>query len=90
MTSTKLSPSHKIARRDHTPDWFSFRLSPSFLEQYYNREPDWGWKDEAGNSIGEITFVRTYSRLKPDGTKEKWWEVCKRVIEGMYSIQKDH
>jgi ribonucleotide reductase alpha subunit len=28
--------------------------------------------------------------MKEDGTKERWHEVCKRVIEGMYSIQKDH
>lgn len=69
---------------------FSFRLSPSFIDQYKEREPEWGWKDEAGNSIGELTFVRTYSRVKEDGTKEKWWEVCQRVIEGVYSIQKDH
>lgn len=71
-------------------EMFSFHLSPSFLEQYRDREPDWGWKDAAGNSIGELTFVRTYSRVKPDGTKERWWEVCQRVVEGMYSIQKDH
>lgn len=71
-------------------DMFSFRLSPYFLAQYKSREPEWGWKDKAGNSIGELTFVRTYSRLKEDGTKEKWWEVCQRVIEGMFSIQKDH
>lgn len=69
---------------------FSFKLSPAFLESYKDREPDWGWKDSAGNSIGELTFVRTYSRVKDDGTKEKWWEVCERVINGMYSLQKDH
>lgn len=68
---------------------FSFRLSDSFLEEYRNKEPQWGFRDAGGNSVGEITFVRTYSRLKDDGTKERWWEVCKRVIEGMYTIQKD-
>lgn len=69
---------------------FSFKLSPSFLEPFKTLEPEWGWKDSAGNSIGELTFVRTYSRVKEDGTKEKWWEVCERVINGMYSLQKDH
>lgn len=71
-------------------DSFSFHLSPSFLEEYKTKEPNWGWKDDAGNSIGELTFVRTYSRLKEDGSKERWWEVCERVINGMYSLQKDH
>jgi len=28
--------------------------------------------------------------MKEDGTKEKWHEVCRRVIEGMYSVQKNH
>jgi hypothetical protein len=28
--------------------------------------------------------------MKEDGTKERWHEVCKRVIEGMYSVQKNH
>ena len=50
----------------------------------------WGYTDAAGNSVGEITFLRTYSRLKEDGTKETWAEVCERVINGMYSLQKDH
>jgi adenosylcobalamin-dependent ribonucleoside-triphosphate reductase len=40
--------------------------------------------------VGEITFLRTYSRLKEDGTKETWVDVCQRVINGMYSLQKDH
>jgi adenosylcobalamin-dependent ribonucleoside-triphosphate reductase len=28
--------------------------------------------------------------LKEDGTKETWSDVCERVINGMYSLQKDH
>lgn len=68
---------------------FSFRLSDDFVEGYRDRQPDWGFKDAGGNSLGEISFIRTYSRVKDDGTKERWYEVCRRVIEGMYSIQKD-
>lgn len=69
---------------------FSFQLKEDFLEQYKNVTPPFGFKDAGGNSLGELVFIRTYSRVKPDGTKEKWWEVCERVINGMYSIQKDH
>lgn len=69
---------------------FSFRLSDDFVSQYHDKEPDWGYKDAAGNAVGEIAFLRTYSRVKEDGSKERWWEVCERVINGMYSIQKDH
>jgi len=53
-------------------------------------ESPFGFVDAGGNALGEITFVRTYSRVKDDGTKERWYEVVRRVIEGMYSVQKNH
>ena len=69
---------------------FSFKLSEEFVGGYKERKAPFGYRDAAGNSVGEITFLRTYSRLKEDGTKETWVDVCERVINGMYSIQKDH
>jgi adenosylcobalamin-dependent ribonucleoside-triphosphate reductase len=71
-------------------DFFSFKLSSDFVESYKKLEAPFGFRDAATNSLGEITFIRTYSRMKDDGTKERWHEVCKRVIEGMYSVQKNH
>jgi adenosylcobalamin-dependent ribonucleoside-triphosphate reductase len=71
-------------------DIFSFRLLEEFVNKYKDVEPPFGFSDAGGNSLGEITFIRTYSRVKEDGTKERWYEVCKRVIEGMYSVQKNH
>lgn len=69
---------------------FSFRISEEFLSDYRNKQTPFGYRDAAGNSVGEITFLRTYSRLKIDGKKETWVDVCERVINGMYSLQKDH
>ena len=69
---------------------FSFRLSDDFIEGYKSKKAPFGYQDAAGNSVGEITFLRTYSRLKEDGTKETWVDVCERVINGMYSLQKEH
>jgi adenosylcobalamin-dependent ribonucleoside-triphosphate reductase len=69
---------------------FSFKLTEEFVNGYRGKPVPWGYKDAAGNSVGEIIFLRTYSRLKEDGTKETWVDVCERVINGMYSIQKDH
>ena len=69
---------------------FSFRLSDDFVSTYRGQKAPFGYADAAGNSVGEITFLRTYSRLKEDGTKETWADVCERVINGMYSLQKDH
>jgi len=69
---------------------FSFRISEDFVSTYKEKKAPFGYRDAGGNSVGEITFLRTYSRLKEDGTKETWVDVCERVINGMYSLQKDH
>jgi adenosylcobalamin-dependent ribonucleoside-triphosphate reductase len=69
---------------------FSFRLTDDFVSGYNDKFAPFGYRDAGGNSVGEITFLRTYSRLKADGTKETWVDVCERVINGMYSLQKDH
>tara|TARA_R110000824_G_scaffold39325_6_gene119043 strand:- start:5766 stop:7733 length:1968 start_codon:yes stop_codon:yes gene_type:complete len=65
-----------------------FRLSESFIEPYKNQEVPWG-------PLGYVTFKRTYSRrlseFDPDAVgTEEWWQTCRRVIEGMFDIQKEH
>lgn len=72
------------------PDYLSFKLGEEFVGNYRNKEVPWGFKDAAGSSVSEIVFLRTYSRVKPDGTKETWVDVCERVVNGMFSIQKDY
>jgi ribonucleoside-triphosphate reductase (thioredoxin) len=59
-------------------------LSDEFLYEYAKTEPNWGFKS-GPNSIGEITYRRTYSR---DG--EQWWETVQRVVEGVYEILENH
>ena len=71
-------------------NYFSFKLADDFVAQYKEKKSPFGYRDAGGNSVGEITFLRTYSRLKADGQKETWVDVCERVINGMYSLQKDH
>lgn len=63
----------------------SFQLDSSFVATYEGRPVPWGF-----GVLSEVVFLDKYSRVKPDGTKERWHEVCERVINGMYSIQKDH
>ena len=60
-----------------------FSLSQIFLDQYKNTQPKWG-------PLGYVTYKRTYSRTKEDGSSEEFWETCKRVVEGVYNIQKIH
>ena len=71
-------------------EYLSFRLPDDFISQYTERKPNWGFDIGAGNTLGELTFITKYSRRKEDGTKERWYETCRRVIDGYYSILKDH
>lgn len=70
-------------------DFLSFKLSDDFISTYVDRQVPWGFNIGAGNSLGELTFLTKYSRRKEDGTKERWFETCRRVIEGTFTIQKD-
>ena len=65
-----------------------FKLSDTFIEQYKDREVPWG-------PLGYVTFKRTYARRLSEfnegetGTEE-WYQTCRRVIEGMFEMQKQH
>ena len=61
----------------------TFRLTENFLSKYEGVQPDWGF-----NGLGHFVYMRTYSRVKEDGTNEEWWETVRRVVEGTYNIQK--
>ena len=65
-----------------------FRLSDTFIEPYKEAEVPWG-------PVGYVTFKRTYARrlseFDPNATgTEEWWQTCRRVIEGMFNMQKQH
>ena len=65
-----------------------FTLSEAFLAPYKVKDPPWG-------PLGYITFKRTYARKMSEfghdlDETEEWWHVCKRVIEGMFTLQKNH
>ena len=56
-------------------------LSPSFLTQYKNKQPNWGF-----SGLGYIVYKRTYARQKEDGTTEEWNETVERCINGAQKI----
>lgn len=62
-----------------------FKLSDAFIEQYKGKKPPFGF-----NGLGELVYMRTYSRIKEDGSNEQWLETCQRVIDGTYNMQKKH
>lgn len=70
--------------------FLSFKLPDDFIAQYEDIEPSWGFDIGGDNSLSELVFITKYSRKKADGTKEKWYEVCRRCVEGSYTVLKNH
>ena len=68
-----------------------FSLAPAFLADFEGRQPAWG-------PVGYFTFKRTYARPLCDcddprscgHPSEEFFDCCKRVVEGVYNVQKAH
>lgn len=56
-------------------------LTDKFLSKYQGKQPNWGF-----NGLGYAVYKRTYSRTKPDGKSEEWWETVARCLEGAQKI----
>ena len=57
-----------------------FELDADLLEGFQARPVPWGF-----GALSRVTYQRTYSR---DG--ERWWQTCRRVVEGMFTILRIH
>lgn len=55
------------------------RPKKSVNEVFRNGEIQWG-------PIGKEVYLRTYSRLKPDGTQESWQDTVLRVVDGNLAL----
>lgn len=60
-----------------------FELDTSFLNEYTNKQPKF-------NSLGYVTYKRTYARPLDNGKSEEWIDTVQRVVEGTFTIQKKH
>lgn len=56
-------------------------IDDAFVSAYAVKQAPWGF-----NGMGEIVFLRTYSRKKDNGTIETWPETIQRVINGAIEI----
>ena len=63
----------------------SFKLDKQFTNKFIGKKPKFGF-----NGLGEFVFYRTYSRIKPNGSKETFLDTAIRVVEGCYEIQRLH
>ena len=64
-------------------EYKKFALSDNFIDGYKRKRAPFGF-----NGLGELVYMRTYSRIKDDGKNEMWWETVQRVVEGTYNMQK--
>ena len=46
-----------------------FTLSENFINKYKRRKAPFGF-----NGLGELVYMRTYSRIKENGKKDRDWE----------------
>lgn len=69
----------------HADTGIRFTLNAEFLQSYKDKPVPFGF-----NGTGFLAYMRTYSRVKDNGEKERWFETCARVVTGVYSIQKRH
>lgn len=61
----------------------SFELSKDFVAQFKGQQPQW-------DMLGYFTYKRTYARdVVGENRTEEFWETCRRVVEGTFSIQKN-
>ncbi|KAJ1943176.1 hypothetical protein EC988_006303, partial [Linderina pennispora] len=67
------------AASEHPP---KFALDKDFVASYRSVAPPFGF-----NGLGELVYRRTYSRLKADSTREKWFETIERVVNGTFHLQ---
>ena len=80
-----LIPRNELIQMKENKHQKSFQLTDGFVDKYRRKRPPFGF-----NGLGELVYMRTYSRLKPDGRNEQWWETVRRVVEGTYNMQKRH
>jgi len=84
LTQRGLNKYRNLFARAINLENISFTLDDNFLAKFIGKQPDWG-------PLGHITYKRTYARVvEGENRKEEFWETIRRVVEGCYSIQKEH
>ncbi len=84
LTQRGLNKYRNLFARAINLENISFTLDEEFLNRFNHKQPDWG-------PLGYISYKRTYARIiEKEDRKEEFWETIKRVVEGCYSIQKEH
>ncbi|MBN2155993.1 MAG: ribonucleoside-triphosphate reductase, adenosylcobalamin-dependent [Candidatus Lokiarchaeota archaeon] len=84
LSSRGLDKYKEIYERIEKKKRTKFVLQESFIDQFRDKQPDWG-------PLGYITYKRTYARpIDEENRTEEFFETIRRVVEGCYSLQKEH
>ena len=84
LTQRGLNKYRNLFARAMNFESIGFKLDEGFINQFRGKQPDFG-------PLGYITYKRTYARIiEGENRKEEFWETLRRVVEGCYSIQKEH
>ena len=84
LTQRGLNKYRNLFARAINFESIGFKLDEEFINQFRGKQPDFG-------PLGYITYKRTYARIiEGENRKEEFWETVRRVVEGCYSIQKEH
>jgi len=84
LTQRGLNKYRNLFARAINLESIGFKLDEDFISQFKGKQPEWG-------PLGYITYKRTYARIvEGENRKEDFWETLRRVVEGCYSIQKEH
>ena len=88
MGAVAVPASEKVTRLNHAimdiEDRDRFHLDPTFLDQFRDKQPEWG-------PVGYATYKRTYARpVEVTDQVEEFWQTCQRVVQGVYTVQKWH
>ena len=58
-------------------------LSDGWVRQFEGRQPEWG-------PAGYLTYKSRYARAKDNDELEEFFETSRRVVEGVFQLQKNH
>ncbi len=84
LTQRSMNKYRNLFARAINLENISFKLEEDFISEFKGNQPDWG-------PLGYVTYKRTYARMiEGENRKEEFWETVRRVVEGCYSIQKEH
>ncbi len=84
LTSRGLDKYRDIYERMEKKKRTKFVLSEEFVNQFRGNQPEWG-------PLGYITYKRTYARkIEDENRTEEFFETTRRVVEGCFSLQKEH